>query len=59
MVLAECKHEPKKEEKRGALYCRYHKRNDHHTMDSYILRNIFHEKVANGDLVIKNGKCID
>ena len=25
-------------------------------MDCYALRNIFHEKVAKGDLVIKNGK---
>ena len=25
-------------------------------MDYYALRNIFHEKVAKGDLVIKNGK---
>ena len=23
VVLPECKHEPKKEEKQGALYCRY------------------------------------
>ena len=28
-------------------------------MDYYALRNIFHEKVAKGDLVIKNGKCTD
>ena len=28
-------------------------------MDCYSLRNIFHEKVENGDLVIKNGKHID
>ena len=28
-------------------------------MDCYALRNIFHEKVAKGDLVIKNGKHID
>ena len=28
-------------------------------MDCYALRNIFHEKVANGDLVIKNGKRTD
>jgi len=27
-----------------------------HTIDCYALRNIFHEKVANGDLVIKNRK---
>ena len=39
------------------LYYRYHKRSDHHTMDCYALRNIFHEKMAKGDLVIKNGKC--
>ena len=25
-------------------------------MDCYALRNIFHEKVVKGDLVIKNGK---
>ena len=35
--------------------CRYHKRSDHHTMDCYALGNIFHEKVAMGDLIIKNG----
>ena len=28
-------------------------------MDYYAIRNIFHEKVAKGDLVIKNGKCAD
>ena len=28
-------------------------------MDCYALRNIFHEKVAKGDLVIKNEKCAD
>ena len=28
-------------------------------MDSYALRNIFHKKVANGDLVINDGKCIN
>ena len=28
-------------------------------MDFYALRNIFHEKVAKGDLVIKNGKHAD
>ena len=28
-------------------------------MDCYALRNIFHEKVTNGDLVIKNGKRTD
>ena len=27
-------------------------------MNFYALRNIFHEKVAKGDLVIKNGKRI-
>lgn len=42
VVLPDCKHEPTKEEKKGALYCRYHRRNDHHTMDCYALRNIFH-----------------
>ena len=64
VVLLECKHEPIKEEKQGVLYCRYHRRSDHHTIDCYALRNIFHEKVADGDLVIKNRKrqtngCID
>ena len=58
MVLPECKREPIEEEKRGALYCRYH-RSDHHTMDCYALRNTFHEKVAMGDFVIKNRKHID
>ena len=58
VVLLECKHEPTNEEKRGALYCRYHRRSDH-TMNCYTLRNIFHEKVAKGDLVIKNGKRVD
>ena len=28
-------------------------------MDCYSLRNMFHEKVVKGDLVIKNGKCTD
>ena len=56
VVLPECKRDSTEEEKQGALYCRYHKRSDHHTMDCYALRNIFHEKVALGDLIIKNGK---
>ena len=55
VVLPECKRESTEEEKQSALYCRYHKRSDHHTMDCYALRNIFHEKVAMGDLIIKNG----
>ena len=55
VVLPKCKREPTEEEKQGALYFQYHKRSDHHTMDCYALRNIFHEKVAKGDLVIKNG----
>ena len=58
VVLPECKREWIEEEKRGALYYRYHWKSDHHTMDYYALRNIFHEKMAKGDLV-KNGKCID
>ena len=57
-VLPEYKHVAIEEEKRGTLYYRYH-RSDHHTMDCYTLRNIFHEKVAKGDLVIKNGKHTD
>jgi len=59
VVLPDCKHEPIEKEKRGALYCRYHRRSDHYTMDCFALRNIFHEKVAKGDLVIKNRKHID
>lgn len=59
VVLPDYKHEPTEKEKRGVLYYRYHRRNDHYTMDCYALRNIFHEKVAKGDLVIKNGKRID
>ena len=59
VVLSECKCEPTKKENRGVFYYRYHKRNDHHTMDYYAPRNIFHEKVAKGDLVIKNGKRTD
>ena len=53
VVLPECKCEPMEEEKQCPLYYRYHKRCDHHTMDCYVLRNIFHDKVAKGDLVIK------
>ena len=49
VVLPECKREPTKEENRGALYCQYQRRSDHHTMDCYALKNIFHEKVAKGD----------
>ena len=41
------------------LYCRYHKRSDYHTMDCYALRNIFHDKVAKGDLVVKARKRAD
>nr|POE76690.1 hypothetical protein CFP56_75049 [Quercus suber]POE79296.1 hypothetical protein CFP56_15237 [Quercus suber] len=59
VVLLQCKCEPIEEEKRGVLYYRYHRRSDHHTMDCYALRNIFHEKVAKGDLFIKNGKRVD
>ena len=56
VVLPECKREPTDEEKRGPLYYKYHRRCDHHTMDCYALRNIFNERVAKGDLVIKGGK---
>ena len=31
----------------------YHRRIDHHTMDYCALGNIFHEKVAKGDLTSK------
>ena len=57
--LPKCKREPINEEKRGPLYYRYHRRCDHHTMDCYALRNIFHDRVAKGDLVIKGGKRAD
>ena len=56
VVLPKCKCEPTNEEKRGPLYSRYHRRCDHHTMYCYALRNIFHDKVAKGNLVIKGGK---
>ena len=59
VTLPECKHEPTKEEKQNPLYCSYHKRCDHHTMDCYALRNIFHDRVAKGDLVIKARKIAD
>ena len=59
VVLLECKREPTDEEIRGPLYCRYHRRCDYHTMDCYVLRNIFHDWVAKGDLVIKGGKRAD
>ena len=59
VTLPECKHEPTEEEKRNPLYCRYHKKCDHHTMDCYALRNIFHDRVAKGDLVITAGKRAD
>nr|POE75237.1 hypothetical protein CFP56_14272 [Quercus suber] len=56
VVLPECKREPTEEEKRSPLYCRYHRRCDHHTMDCYALRNIFHNRIVKGDLDIKDGK---
>lgn len=59
VVLLECKHEPTGEEKRSPLYSRYHRRCDHHTMDWYALINIFHDRIAKGDLVIKAGKRAD
>ena len=59
VVLPECKREPTKEEKRSPLYCRYHRRCNHHTMDCYALRNIFHDRVAKGDLVVKAGKRVN
>ncbi|KAF3976736.1 hypothetical protein CMV_000092 [Castanea mollissima] len=59
VVLPECKRESVDEVKQVPLYCRYHKRCDHHTMNCYALRNIFHERVAKGDLVIKGGKQAD
>nr|POE89448.1 hypothetical protein CFP56_01804 [Quercus suber] len=59
VTLPECKHEPTEKEKRNPLYCRYHKRCDHHTMDCYALRNIFHDRVAKENLVIKVGKRVD
>ena len=59
VTLPKCKHEPTEEEKQNPLYCRHHKRCDHHTMDCYALRNIFHDRVAKGDLVIKSWKRVD
>ena len=59
VVLLECKHEPTEKEKQSPIYCRYHRRYDHHTMDCYALRNIFHDKVAKGDLVVKARKKAD
>nr|POF27167.1 hypothetical protein CFP56_08538 [Quercus suber] len=59
VTLPKCKHEPTEEEKRNPLYCRYHRRCDHHTMDYYAFRNIFHNRVAKGDLVIKVRKRVD
>ena len=59
VVLPKCKREPTEKEKLGTLYSRYHRRSDQHTMDCYALRNIFREKVAKSDLVIKNGKHMD
>ena len=59
VVLSKCKREPTDEEKRGSLYYKYHRRCDHHTMDCYALRNIFHVGVTKGDLVIKGGKRAD
>lgn len=59
VVLPKCKREPTEKEKLGTLYSRYHRRSDQHTMDCYALRNIFCEKVAKNDLVIKNGKHMD
>ena len=56
VVLLECKCEPTKEEKQSPLYCRYHRRCDHHTMNCYALRNIFHYRRVKGDLVLKAGK---
>ena len=59
VVFPECKRESTYEENRGPLYCRYHRRCDHHTMDCYALINIFHERIAKGDLVIQGGKRAD
>ena len=59
VVVPECKCEPIEEEKQGPLYYRYYKRFDHHTMDCYALRNIFHGRVTKGDLVIKARKRAD
>ena len=58
VTLPECKHEPTEEEKRNPLYYRYHRRCDHRTMDCYALRNIFHDRVAKGDLIIKARKRV-
>ena len=49
VVSPKCKHDPTKEKKRCVVYCRYHRRNDHHAVNCYTLRNIFHERVAKGD----------
>ena len=59
VTLTKCKHEPIAEEKQNPLYCRYRRRCDHHPMDCYALRNIFHDRVAKGDLVIKSRKRAD
>nr|POF05306.1 hypothetical protein CFP56_37614 [Quercus suber] len=59
VMLPKCKHEPMAKEKQNPLYYKYHKRCDHHTMDCYALRDIFHDRVAKGDLIIKAGKTAD
>ena len=59
VTLLEYKHEPTEEGKQNPLYCRYHRRCDHYTIDCYALRNIFHDRLAKGDLVIKVGKRAD
>ena len=59
VVLPEYKREPTEEEKQSPFFYRYHKRWNHHTMDCYALRNIFHDRIVKGDLVIKVGKRAD
>ena len=59
VVLPKCKCEPTKEEKRGMVFCRYHRRSDHYTMDCFASRKSFHEKVPKSDFVMKNGKRMD
>ena len=64
VMLPEFKHEPTIEEKQNPLYCRYHKRCDHHTMDYYALRNIFHDREAKEIWLSKLGReliqgCVD
>ncbi|XP_059669295.1 uncharacterized protein LOC132314449 [Cornus florida] len=50
--LPEVAHEPTTEEMAHPKYCMYHRHTRHLTYDCWALRNTFHRRIANGELIL-------